>query len=134
MNQPTFTVNRFDNRHGVISWRVDGRLKGIRIRRNFKTKEAAAEKASLELKALQMAKDLRSVATELTPEKVRDAEMAFRRIGDRPHSLSFYVEFALANHREPATQKLLSEAVTDYVATRSTNASKTCSRKRTSCG
>lgn len=117
MSQSTFSVNRFENRNGVISWRVDGRLNGVRIRRNFKTKdEAAAEKASLELKALQMAKDLRSVATELSPERVRDAEMAFRRIGDRRHSLSFYVEFALANYREPATQKLLSEAVTDYVA------------------
>ncbi len=119
MNQPTFSVNRFDNRHGVFSWRVDGRLNGVRIRRNFKTQEeAAAEKASLEIKALQLAKDLRSVATELTPEQVRDAEMAFRRIGDGQHSLLFYVEFALANYREPATQKPLADAVADYVATK----------------
>lgn len=119
MNQPTISVNRFENRNGVISWRVDGRLNGVRIRRNFKTQEeAAAEKSSLELKALQMAKDLRSVATELTPEKVRDAEMAFRKIGDRSHSLLFYVEYALSHYREPTTQKPLAEAVTDYVATK----------------
>ncbi len=46
MNQPTFTVSRFENRNGSISWRVDGSLHGVRIRRNFKTREeAAVEKA-----------------------------------------------------------------------------------------
>ena len=44
----TFAVSRFENRNGVISWRVDGQLHGLRIRRNFKTREAAtAEKAAL---------------------------------------------------------------------------------------
>jgi hypothetical protein len=47
MNQPTISVNRFENRNGVISWRVDGRLNGVRIRRNFKTQqEAVAEKSA----------------------------------------------------------------------------------------
>ena len=102
MSQSTFSVNRFENRNRVISWRVDGRLNGVRIRRIFKTQEgAAAEKSALELKALQMAKDLRSVATKLTPEQVRDAEMASRRIGDRPHSLLFYLENAVMHYRDP---------------------------------
>jgi hypothetical protein len=44
--EQTFGVSRFENRNGAISWRVDGRLHGVRIRRNFKTQEeAAAEKA-----------------------------------------------------------------------------------------
>jgi hypothetical protein len=38
----SFTVSRFKNRNGVFSWRVDGRLKGVRIRRNFKAYEEAA--------------------------------------------------------------------------------------------
>jgi hypothetical protein len=54
MNQSAFAVTRFENRNGVISWRVDGRLHGVRIRKNFKTREEAiAEKGTLELKVLQ---------------------------------------------------------------------------------
>ena len=34
--QPMFAVSRFKNRNGVFSFRVDGRLNGVRIRRNFK--------------------------------------------------------------------------------------------------
>ena len=54
MKQSTFFLNRFENRNSVTSWRVSGFLHGIRIRKNFKTREeAAAEKAELELKAMQ---------------------------------------------------------------------------------
>ncbi|MEO6876112.1 MAG: site-specific integrase, partial [Opitutaceae bacterium] len=61
-HQTMFAVSRFENRNGVFSFRVDGYLNGVRIRRNFKTQEeAAAEKASLELKALQMTSNLRAV-------------------------------------------------------------------------
>jgi hypothetical protein len=50
-----FSVSRFRNRNGVFSFRVEGCLNGVRIRRNFKTQEeAATEKAALELKALQI--------------------------------------------------------------------------------
>lgn len=53
MNHSKFAVISFENRNGVTSWRVDGRLHGVRIRKNFKTREeAAAEKAVLEIKAL----------------------------------------------------------------------------------
>src|SRR5687768_10946342 len=55
MNHSKFAVSSFENRNGVTSWRVDGRLHGVRIRKNFKTREeAAAEKAVL--KALQRAR------------------------------------------------------------------------------
>jgi integrase len=112
-----FSVRRFKNRNGVFSFRVDGRLNGVRIRRNFKTlEEAAAEKAALERKALQLASDLHAITTCLTESQVRDAEAAFRRIGEHGHSLAFYVDYALAHHRQPAMQKPLAEAVTDYVS------------------
>ena len=39
--QPMFAVSRFKNRNGVFSFRVDGYLNGVRIRRNFKTQEEA---------------------------------------------------------------------------------------------
>ena len=64
MNHTKFVVSRFENRNGVISWRVDGRLHGLRVRKNFKTREeAGAEMATLEIKALQSASGMRSIAT-----------------------------------------------------------------------
>ena len=70
MNHITsFDVSRFENRNGVISWRVAGWLHCVRIRKNFSTKEeAAAEKATLELKALHTTAGMRPAATLLTDE------------------------------------------------------------------
>ena len=117
MNQSAFAVTRFENRNGVISWRVDGRLHGVRIRKNFKTREEAiAEKATQELKALQADAGLQSATTFLSEEQLREAETAFNRIKGKPRSLSFYLDFALTNYREPETQRLLADAVADYTA------------------
>ncbi|HEY1793295.1 MAG TPA: serine hydrolase [Opitutaceae bacterium] len=116
-HENTFAVSRFLNRNGVISWRVAGWFHGVRIRKNFKTKEeAAAEKAALELKAMQATSGLRSATTFLVDEQLREAETAFRRLAGKPHSLAFYLDFAFANYREPVNRKLLTEAVTEYVA------------------
>jgi len=117
MNQTTFVVSRFENRNGVTSWRVDGRIHGLRIRKNFKTREeAAAEQAVLELKSLQAASGLRPVMSSLTEDQVREAESLFRRVAGRSLPLSAYVDFALANYREPEKQKRLADAITEYVA------------------
>ncbi len=84
MNQ-RFNVTRFVNKNGAISWRVDGRLGGLRIRRKFKARdEAAAERAALELKADQIESGFHSVMTSLSPEQLRDAEAA----SDRPSAVS----------------------------------------------
>jgi hypothetical protein len=49
MKHAKFVVARYVNPSRTVSWRVDGRLHGVRIRRNFKSKEeAAGEKAALE--------------------------------------------------------------------------------------
>jgi hypothetical protein len=115
-----FSVRRFRNRNGVFSFRVDGRLNGVRIRRNFKTQEsAAAEKATLEIKGLQMASNLRLVTTVLTEEQVREAEAAFRRLADNGRSLGFSLDYALLHYREPVTQKPLSAAADAYLAAKS---------------
>lgn len=117
MNHTEFVVTRFENRNGVTSWRVAGWLHGVRVRRNFKSREeAAAVKATLEIRALQAAAGLRAVATVLTEAQVREAEAVFRRLDGHSRSLSCYVDFALANYREPEKQKPLAEAVTEYVA------------------
>jgi hypothetical protein len=105
MNHTKFAINRFENRNGVTSWRVDGRLHGVRFRRNFKTREeAAAEQAALEIKAINAANGLHTIATPLTADQVREAEAVFHRLADRGRPLSFYVDFALANYREPERQ------------------------------
>jgi len=117
MNHTEFILSRFENRNGVISWRVGGFLHGIRIRKNFKTREeAAAEKATLEIKALHASSGLRSIATALKEEQVREAEALFQRVEGKSRPLSFYVDFALANFREPERQKPLADAISDYVA------------------
>jgi hypothetical protein len=105
MKQQKFVVSRFENRNGVISWRVDGQLSGVRFRKNFKTKEeAAAEKAALELKALQTASSIRSATTFLADVQLREAEDAFRRLEGRTRSLLNYLDYALANYPSPTSK------------------------------
>ena len=119
MSHPSFAVSRFQNRNGVFSFRVDGSLNGVRIRRNFKTQEeAAAEKSALEIKAQQIASGMRSVVTNLAHEQVREAEAAFHRLKGRTRSLTFFLDFALTNYRDPTRDVSLAEAVRAYLATR----------------
>jgi len=119
MNHTTFTVTRFINRNGTVSWRVCGSLHGIRIRKNFRSREeAGAEKAALETKALQNASGLRASATFLTDDQLREAEVAFRKLAERPRSLMVYLDYALANYREPEREVPLAVAVAEYVATK----------------
>jgi integrase len=111
-----FAVSRFKNRNGVFSFRVDGQLNGVRIRRNFKSQEeAAAEKSVLELKALQLASSLSAVTTCLAEDQVREAEAVFRRLAGGSRTLSFCVDYALTNYRTPENQKALDEAVAAYL-------------------
>jgi integrase len=117
MNLPSFALVPFENRNGTQSWRLSGWLNDVRIRKNFKTREeAAAEKASLEIRALQATAGLRPVATALTDEQMREAEGVYRRLAGKPHPLSFYVDFALSHYQEPEQRKALPAAVQEYVA------------------
>lgn len=112
-----FQVSQFTNRNGVISWRVSGWLAGVRIRKNFKSRqEAAAEKGVLDIRAAQLAAGMRSAATFLTDAQLREAESAFRGLQGLPKTLSFYLDFAIANYRDPLPAKPLSEALAAYVA------------------
>jgi hypothetical protein len=75
-HEQSFAVSRFENRNEVTSWRVDGRLHGVRIRRNFKTQEeATAEKAALEMRAMQSASGMQSVTTFLAADQFRGADL-----------------------------------------------------------
>ncbi len=116
-NTTSFEIARFKNRNGTASWRVSGWLHGSRIRKNFKSREeAAAEKTVLEIRAAQAATGLRPTTTFLADIQLREAEDAFRRLDGRNRSLLFYLDYALANFREPQQQKPLNEAINDYVA------------------
>ena len=118
-HEHSFDVNRFENRNGVRSWRVSGWLHGVRIRKNFKSKEeAAGEKAALEIKAEQDISGLRSITTRLTAEQAREAEAVFQRLEGRDRSLAFYVDFALATYRDPIHDRPISDATKDYLALR----------------
>ena len=76
MPDSSFDVTRFENRNGVISWRVSGWLHGLRVRKNFKSREeAGAELAALEAKAAQAAGNVRGTSTFLTDDQLREAEV-----------------------------------------------------------
>jgi integrase len=125
-HENSFAVSRYENRNGVVSWRVAGWLHGVRIRKNFKTKEeAATEKAALELGVLRATDGLRSATTFLDASQLREAEDAFRRIAGRPRSLAIYLDYALANYREPERDMLLSNAVAEYLAIKRKEAERT---------
>ncbi|WP_068771495.1 site-specific integrase [Termitidicoccus mucosus] len=116
---PSFTVKPFKNRNGVISWRVSGWMHGLRIRRNFKDRQAAfVERGALDLKLMQTQAGLRPVATSLTEAQVREAEALFYRFGDKPRPLAFYADYGLAHFKEPRAQILLSEAAKTYLEAR----------------
>jgi hypothetical protein len=90
---------------------VEGRINGLRIRRNFPTREEAnAERMVLEILTLQAEAGFRAVATGLTDEQLRDAEAAFGRLTGKSLSLSSCIDFALSNYREPEHDKRLPEA------------------------
>jgi len=118
MNQPTkFVISEFTNPSGEIVFRISGWLDGARIRKNFPTRaEALAERQILEVQALQGETGTRTAITRLTEEQLREAESVFARVTGQPQSLSFYVDFALANYREPERRKSLVDAVADYIA------------------
>ena len=114
---PKLVVAPFENRNGVTSYRVTGWLHGERVRKNFKTRaEANAEKSALEIGAVQAANGMQMVATTLTIDQVRDAEVCFRRLVGNTRALSFYLDFALTNYRAPEVLKKLTDAVTEYRA------------------
>ncbi|OAM91190.1 hypothetical protein AW736_04395 [Termitidicoccus mucosus] len=114
-----FTIKPFKNRNGMISFRVAGWLLGERIRKNFKTREAAIlERGTLQLKQAQADSDLRVTSTFLTEPQLREAEAAFLKLKDRPRALTFYLDVGLETHREPKSDHLLADAIVAYLAER----------------
>src|SRR5580692_401810 len=121
-HEQLFDARRFENRNGVSSWRVSGWLHGVRIRKNFKSKEeAAGEKAALEIRAERDISGMHSITTRLTVEQAREAEALFQRVEGRDRSLSFYVDFALAIYRDPKHDCTIAAATKEYLALRASD-------------
>jgi integrase len=113
---PAFVISEFTNPSGEIVYRVSGWSDGKRVRKNFATRaDAEAERQVLEIQRLQADAGIRVAATRLTAEQLKEAEAVFCRLEGQPQSLSFWVDFALANYRQPQNQKMLTEAVAEYV-------------------
>jgi integrase len=115
-NKSPFVISEFTNPSGKIVFQLYARLAGKRFRKNFPTRtEAEAERQVQEVQLLQRETGIRAAATRLTDEQLHEAESVFRRVAGHAHPLSFYVEFALTNYREPVMQKLLADAVTEFL-------------------
>jgi hypothetical protein len=99
----SFVTSEFKNPSGEIVFRVSGQLAGARVRKNFATRaEAQAERQVLEIARLQSEIGMRTAATRLSDDQLKQAEAAFHRLESRTRSLAFYLDYALANYRDPA--------------------------------
>jgi integrase len=113
----SFVVSQFTNPSGDVVFRVSGWLYGTRIRKNFATRaEAEAERQIFEIGSLQTKGKVRAAITHLSDEQLHEAETAFQRLEGQRQSLSFCVDYALANYRAPERQKLLADAIAEYIA------------------
>jgi len=80
--------------------------------KNFKSREEAIiQKGTLELKTLQAGACLHSATTFLFVIQPCEATTVFNRIKEKPRALSVYLDCTLTNYQEPATQRLLTDAV-----------------------
>jgi len=106
-----FVISEFTNPSGDVVYRVSGWLDGQRVRKNFSTRaEAEAERQALKLAQIQAETGVRTAATRLTDDQLKEAEGAFLRLEGRTRSLSFYLDYALTNYRDPVNDKPLAEA------------------------
>jgi len=96
----SFTISAFTNPSGEVVFRVSGWLDGKRIRKNYPSRaEAKAETDALEIQCLQGETGVRPTVTRLTEDQLHEAEAVFKRLSGKSHSMSFCVDFALANYR-----------------------------------
>ena len=111
-----FTIAQFTNPSGEIVFRVAGWLDGKRVRKNFATHaEAVAERQTLDIHRVQSETGIRTTATRLTDMQIHEAEAAFRRLADKSKSLSFYLDYALANYRAPERDVTVETATKAYL-------------------
>ncbi len=127
-------IAKFRNRNGAISWRVSGTVNGVRIRKNFQSRaDALAVRELYEIERLNVDANSRHVRTTLTPGQLREAEKVFHgKLKDlaQDKSLSFVVDYFLDTYKDPETEKKLSEAIGNYLATKEAHVPKIISRRQ----
>lgn len=95
-------------------WKVEGRLKGVRIRKFFPSREEAEGYRQLkEVEAINGSHELRPSVTHLTADQLRQAEAAFKRLGDKP--LLAAVDWYLDTYRDTLTKKTVTESYPDFL-------------------
>jgi hypothetical protein len=97
------------NGHTYFEWKVDGRINGTRHRRFFSSREdAEAHRAEKEIQALNETKIVRTTASHLSGEQLRDAEGALQRLQGR-YSLMMAADWLLRTYRDTLTRKTFAE-------------------------
>ena len=71
--------------------------------------QAVAEKQVLDLSVVQAENGMHVAATRLTDEQLHEAEAAFHSLAGRTRSLTFYLNYALTNYRDPAKDMSVAE-------------------------
>ena len=116
-----FSVRRVQlkaNGHTYWQWKVDGRINGVRYRKHFPNRdEAEGYKGEMEIKALNDANVVRTTASHLSPDQLRDAEAALGQLNGR-YSLMFAAEWLLQTYRDTLTEKSFAEAYPLFLAER----------------
>jgi hypothetical protein len=105
--------------HGIKyqTFQLIGYLDGHRVRKRFKSREdALGEQNRLSVQAANSDGAICARNTRLTAEQLAEAEVAFRRLAGKPYSLAFCADYVTANYRAPEREKLLVDAVADYLA------------------
>lgn len=105
------------NGYTYTQWKVEGRLSGVRVRKFFPNKEEAEGYRQLkEVEAINGSHELRPSVTHLTAEQLRQAEAAFKRLGNR--SILAAVEWYLDTYRDTLTKRSVTEAYPQFIADR----------------
>ena len=116
-----FSVRRVQltaNGHTYSQWKVDGRINGVRYRKHFANREEAeGHKSLMEIKALNDTNVVRTTASHLPPEQLRDAEAALGKLSGR-YSLMFAVEWLLQTYRDTLTNKTFAEVYPLFISDR----------------
>lgn len=120
MKAGEFSIRRMIARErgrSYVTFQVTGYLDGARIRKRFQSRdEALGEKNRLEVLAANAESGTRTVNTRLTPEQLAEAEACFHRLAGKPMTLA--VDWFLETYRPPSVEKLLTDAVPEFVASR----------------
>ena len=105
------------NGYTYTQWKVEGRLNGTRVRKFFPDKEQAESyRQRKEVEAINGTSDLKPSVTHLSSEQLRQAEAAFKRLGER--SILAAVDWYLDTYRDTLTKLSVEVAYLQFMEDR----------------